>query len=1054
VVEAERKLVTVLFADVAGFTQLAETLDPEPLRDLLNDLFDRLVPSVERYGGTVDKFIGDCLMALFGAPRSHDDDAERALRAALEMRAALEVFNAERGLGLAVHIGINTGRVVAGALGGGGRGDYSVVGDDVNIARRLQETAAPGEILVGPRTHSLAGAAFRWEPAGSVNLRGRKEPVDATRVLGLRSAGERDCSVVAAPPALLAREVEVESIVGALRRLTEGRGGVILLSGEAGIGKTTLLAEMRRRAQGAGVHWLDAQPFSFGRELAYLPFKQMLEQDAGIIASDGQEVRFTKLAARLEVIADGDVPGILPYLANLAGLPVSQVLRQELESVPENERRRRLFQAVSSYFLGVAERTPLILALDDAHWLDESSLALWESLLPLTGQAPVLVCLAFRPRTAFPAASLRQVLQGYAATRLTDLCLAPLDLSHTEQLVRDLLGLEDVPQALLKKVFVRTGGNPLFIEEVVRHLAQSTRWTGPSARGWDLVAHAAATEVPETLEGLITARIDELPDDAKDLLGHASIIGPVFSRRMLEAFVETRFPRLESLLARLCRLQFLEASVEDGTPIIAFKHTLVREAVYERLLLRERKDLHLRFASAVEALYPDRTGELCALLAFHYTKAEAWESAQAYLMEAGARALSMAADTEAMWLYHEAFAGLLRSYEENWSFPGSEDAAFWFLERSDPYWQAGQLGNLSATVEVFYDRVVAGHGRSNARAAAAACVLAESYIQQHVFDKAGSLLEEHVTLWGARGEAAGPILTRMLLMLGLVRMNQHRYADAAELLSSAKFHEQTEAGRAGVADDIYTYLTSAYLMLGEPERCRQALDEVLALPQLRGAPRYWALLLNLSSCHLEAGEREQAAEAARACLNSSPSSYALSFAHSHLAVALMALGRHDEAEQQFAAALQLLEGLGLHVQSAGVLAGWAELRLRRGLVDDAESLAEQALTRMREFAPEFWMKPAAYFTLAGVALARERLDTAEAMLEHCRSSSQGIMPDVGSFSAELHLRRANLRRRQGADREASQDFERAAEILKCLGGESHPLLQAARAALPHGQEPA
>ncbi len=255
----DRRLVTVLFADVSGFTSLAEKLDPEQLRDLITGCFDRLVPCIKRYGGTIDKFIGDEIMALFGAPRAHENDPERALRAALEMRDAVVGFNRERGVDLAIHFGVNTGLVYAGGLGGGGHEDYSVMGDAVNVAARLKAMAQPGEILVGVDTYRHTDHNFTWQAVAPLSVKGKSEPVTAYRLVDAHTApsSPRETRGLSSP--LVGREDELASITHRLVRLRAGEGGVIVITGEAGLGKSRLVAEARAQAQQQNLYWLEGR---------------------------------------------------------------------------------------------------------------------------------------------------------------------------------------------------------------------------------------------------------------------------------------------------------------------------------------------------------------------------------------------------------------------------------------------------------------------------------------------------------------------------------------------------------------------------------------------------------------------------------------------------------------------------------------------------------------------------------------------------------------------------------------------------------------------------
>ena len=466
----ERKLVTVLFADVTGFTSLAETVDPEPLRDLINACFERLVPCVERYGGTVDKFIGDEVMAVFGAPIAHDNDPERAVRAALDMRIALAAFNAERGTTLDAHFGINSGLVLAGPVGAGSRAEYSVMGDAVNVASRLAEAAAPGEILAGPTTCRLARQFFSCEPTGQVRLRGRNEPLAVWRVIGEATTGAADPGtssgrLIGSP--LVGRDEERDRFLAALARTHAGEGGVLFVLGEAGLGKSRLAAEVRRVCP-AGLLWLEGRSQSFGMDLSYLPFREILRQTAGIDDGDPDEGRLEKLARLVERLQGGENPWALPSLGVLLGLSLPEELAQRVASLDGETMGRQVVRSLLHLLRRLAEEQALVLLLEDIQWLDPSSLAFLEDLLPLAREIPLLVVLVGRPDTDSLTAALHATAQGCCGDRVEEMLLAPLHPEDMRVLVRNLVGGEDLPRDLRETVAAKAEGNPLFVEEVIR----------------------------------------------------------------------------------------------------------------------------------------------------------------------------------------------------------------------------------------------------------------------------------------------------------------------------------------------------------------------------------------------------------------------------------------------------------------------------------------------------------------------------------------------------------------------------------------------------------
>ena len=348
----ERKLVTILFADISGFTSLAERMDPETVRDLMNSCFEELVPIIARYEGTVDKFTGDGVMALFGAPVAHEDDAQRALRAALDMREAVEEFAAERDLELGVHFGANTGLVIAGGIGSRERQEYSVMGDAVNLARRLEEASARDEILVGPDTHRLTQAIFEFDALTPVHVKGKEEPVSVHKLLAPRAAPARERGIPGLVSPLVGREAELLALSEALESLRAGVGGVVTVVGEAGLGKSRLVAELREKqleGPAAGwVHWVEGRCLSYGSSIAYLVWLEVVRRLLGVRGEDPPAHAVEVLRARLRALSPDGFDQFLPFLGQLMELPLEPADADRLTELGGERLKEGTFGAVEN----------------------------------------------------------------------------------------------------------------------------------------------------------------------------------------------------------------------------------------------------------------------------------------------------------------------------------------------------------------------------------------------------------------------------------------------------------------------------------------------------------------------------------------------------------------------------------------------------------------------------------------------------------------------------------------------------------------------------------
>lgn len=667
----ERRLVTVLFADLSGSTTLAERLDPEELRRILARLFEALSKVVRRYDGTVDKYAGDAIMAVFGAPLAHEDDAGRAVAAGLEMQSAVSQLNADlaksHGIELALRIGINTGDVVAGPLTGAGPAAYTVVGDTVNTAQRLEGAASPGEILIGAKTRDFVAHAFETEALAPIHAKGKTVPIGAYRVLGPRERApvgpttrERLVSR-GLRSSLVGRAEELESVTATIAGVAEGRGATLYLVGEAGLGKSRLLAEARGRA--SGVLWLEGRSLSISRALGYWPFLEILRMWAGLSPEDDERSSYVKLRDAVGASLGTETDNVLPYLATLLDLPIPEELVGRIRYLDAEATGRQVFRSLRLVIEAIARQRPLVLVFEDWHWADNSSVSLAQHLVPLVTLVPLLLCFAARPDAAAPGDQMRANLAG-APGRHREVQLSPLAPQESGELLRNLLGLERLPAQLRDLVLRRAEGNPFYVEEIVRALIDM----GAIARAdgsWQLTARVDQVTIPDSIEGVIIARVDRLQGDVKEILRIAAVVGRSFLYRILSSIAEAG-RELDRHLGTLQGFELIREKARLPELEYIFKHALVQEAVYEGILLRRRRNLHRQVAASVESLFRERLEEFYGLLAYHYARAEEWAKAQEYLFKAGERAERVAADAEALEHYQSALAAYERVFGNRW----------------------------------------------------------------------------------------------------------------------------------------------------------------------------------------------------------------------------------------------------------------------------------------------------------------------------------------------------------------------------------------------------
>jgi class 3 adenylate cyclase/tetratricopeptide (TPR) repeat protein len=600
----ERRIVTILFADLAGSTALGERLDPEDVRDLQGDLFELVNTEVERFGGTTEKFVGDAVLAVFGIPRAHEDDAERAVRAGLAAQQRFEAFAGgvrERfGGDVGLRVGVNTGEVVAGRESAA-RGELMVSGDAVNVAARLQQAAAPGQVLVGERTYAATSRSISYDGAIAVTAKGKSEPVPAwvaTEVL--EEPGARPLALHAP---LVGRAEELAILTAVAGRVERERAPqLVTLYGPAGVGKSRLLAELLQRLPQARV--LEGRCLPYGEDIAYWPLAEAAKAEAGILDTDPTETALEKLRQAVADVVLEEAARVSDALAWTIGLSLPDAAATGGDVAP------RLQRAWLRYLTSLGHDRLTILAIEDIHWASLPLLDLLEGLSDaLNGTSVLVLCTA---RTELLEA---RPTWGAAKQNATALTLAPLDGEKAAQLISSLLGEDGVPDAVRQRVLASAEGNPFFVEELLHMLIEQGALERRGDR-WTTTESVTELPLPDSIHGVIAARIDLLDAEARDALRRCSVIGRVFwpeAAGVGEQAIATLGTR--DLVLRQ------PGSSMAGMKEFAFKHALTREVAYASLPRAERRELHRRVAEWVQEVAPDRGVEAAELAAYHYLEA-------------------------------------------------------------------------------------------------------------------------------------------------------------------------------------------------------------------------------------------------------------------------------------------------------------------------------------------------------------------------------------------------------------------------------------------------
>ena len=656
--EGERRVVTMLFCDVKGSTAMAETLDPEEWAEIMNGAFERLIAPIYRYEGTLARLMGDAIFAFFGAPIAHEDDPQRAVAAGLDIVGGISSYRAEvaaeRGLDLDVRVGINTGEVVVGQVGSDLRLEYSAMGDAVNVAARMEQTAEPGTVQVTDVTQRLVAHGFDLESRGPVDVKGKSEPVLAYRVVG-RKAGSRPTRAVrAGGPPLVGREHELGVLGDAIEEVLVGRGRLVALVGDAGLGKSRLIEETRSRwrerapadTRGDDIQrlWETWQCVSYDTTRPYAQYRRMLAGLAGIVDTDPPEAVREKLAA---TIPSDEPQWLEPHLRvwrSLFGVP-------EPEEEPlEGEAFRRAIMELVPGSTRAFGQEPRLLVFEDLHWCDEASMDVLIETAKLVEELPCLFLFSFRPDRRAPSWRLKQWLETEYPHRAVEVSLSPLTPEESGALIDELL--PDRDEAVRNQILERTEGNPLFVEELAAAVVE---------RGSDA---GDGLTIPATLQALITARVDTLDEPTRRTLQLASVIGRSFPEPILRAVADD--DDLETQLRALERTGLISETTRTPEREYAFHHSLTQESTYGTILVRTRRALHRRVGEVFEIRYADRIEDVAPLLARHFQEAGDDERTLRYATIAGDHAANLYANADAVTVYANAIdaAGRLGRSEE------------------------------------------------------------------------------------------------------------------------------------------------------------------------------------------------------------------------------------------------------------------------------------------------------------------------------------------------------------------------------------------------------
>lgn len=643
--EGERKIVTVLFTDIRGSMDIMERLDPEEAKRLLDPCLQLMMQAVHRFEGTVNRILGDGIMALFGAPLALEDHPQRALYAALAMHDLVGHYAAEvqrsHGIPLQIRVGINTGEVVVRTIGNDLCMDYSAVGHAVGLAARMESLATPGSTLVTAQTYALGKAWFRFAAKGRATVKGVSAPLDTYALLA-PSASRSRLAVRAAHglSPFVGRGQELEQLDKHATLAASGQGQIVCVVGEAGVGKSRLLEELKATLRKYHYLLIEGAAFPYGRTRAYLPWVEMFKQYCQISDQDDASAYRKKLCDKLTPTHAVPDSSLLALLLELLGVESKE---PTIASLPFESRLHKVETGIKRQIAAESRRQPLAFLLEDVQWLDRRSLDFLHSLLPEIRHLPVLFLLSYRPGQRYGWES-----QAFCYR----LQLNPLRHGATQSLLAALVGTDPSVEGLLPVLSQKGGGNPFFLEEIVQHLAETGMLVG-QAGSYRLTRPVSDWSLPATVQGVLASRIDRLDPELKRVLQTAAVIGREVSLPLLARVMEWPQPRLEQACQTLHSRDFVRQSAASPRVVFTFKHGLTQEVAYTSLLREHRAELHARVGAAIEELYAAKLQEQVTVLAYHYSRSTDVYKAESYVYQAGLRAVEVYADADARHFWQE-----------------------------------------------------------------------------------------------------------------------------------------------------------------------------------------------------------------------------------------------------------------------------------------------------------------------------------------------------------------------------------------------------------------
>ena len=637
----ERKYLTVLFSDLSGYTELSTRLDPEETREIMHQIFEEIAQVITNYEGFIEKFIGDAVMALFGVPKTHEDDPVRAILAARHIHQAVAQLEGKIGHRLSMHSGISTGLVITGQVNLE-QGTHGISGDTINLASRLEGIAPVGEIVVDQVTCRQAEEYFTFTPLKPISVKGINQPIKPYQVLAPKDRPRKTHRIHGLQAQLIGRKKELSLLKGGAEQCLQGKGSIILIRGEAGTGKSRLVEECRQSFKLKKLCWREGHAFAYSQNISYSLFRDLLKDTFHVLEKDSIATLKGKIESEATSLFS-ETEKVAPYLGSLFGINYP-----ETKSLDPEMLKSRLHNAIKTIIRRISTSEPTVFCMEDLHWADPSSIELLNDIVKSAHCPALFICTIRTPFNCNEDGN-----PPIPDSPDHEITLEDLSKNESLKMLQSLLKTPSLPDGLEPLIREKIEGNPFYLEEILHSLIESETLI-KSNGNWKLVKPLHKADIPLTIQGVISARIDRLDQDVKKILQYASVIGRSFDLSIL-CTITGREKDLIYHLEKLVRLGLIRQNGSLPDEKYDFKHALIQEVVYSSLLRKERQAIHQKTGLTIEQLFSRNLSEQSETLAFHFTKGRTLFKAVEYLMQSGKKSLSRYAVVESHQYYKEAY---------------------------------------------------------------------------------------------------------------------------------------------------------------------------------------------------------------------------------------------------------------------------------------------------------------------------------------------------------------------------------------------------------------